>query len=370
MKFGKKLLSEAEPEWAAFYVQYADLKRDIKEIEALRQQQQQHHHHHKHQHRKHPHKLSHNLNSPPSPTTIRTFHSNVARQVHFCVAFFRERLRELESGVSEAQRTARLIYNEAASTLPRSAAASSVQGSSRVQDRSRSSVLLNKENLLLENIRLGEEAVRLFNWLRLNSEATHKILKKFKKRVGASEEAALPDVLEEDASLANGLALLKESHALLQPCIDAITLAMSQLLGDLSAQTDAYAHPNPNQTNPSQNEHLQHLQHLQQQRSMPALAKAQGLSAVSWIRLEQLRQRAQGIQRDCDGMRARMASADGFLSYMSRSALIAPSAASAAAASERQVRWGSSIHSDNFSIVRTLSSIESSPPAVQQRVLR
>ncbi len=338
MKFGKKIGAEAVPEWSSKYIQYADLKRDIKEIQSLLSVGTDQH--------DGTGATSQQVVTPTGATDhrIKQFDMRLKREVHACTAFFRQQLEELEVSLIEAKKTARLIRNE---TLEKNAGGSNL----------RTRICLNFESLILEFIRLGDEAVKLFNFLRLNSEAIRKICKKFKKQTSLHSGSIL-NKLDSNPSLKRDLMHLKEYPALLEPSIDTITLSMSQLLNELRALAVEEQHDDMS---------------VQHQTSMPmsALAKAQGFSPVTWIRMEQLRQRVTAITRDCDGMRSHMANTNSFLSFLSRGALISPQRTrydgSGNESYNHKVRWGSSINAENATTAEIFSSIENSSPSVQRR---
>ena len=335
MKFGQKIVDEAVPEWHDHYVHYNQLKSDIKAIKHLQKT-----------------KSGGAPRTPTTPTTsapvasaIHDFEVRVGRELSGCSVFFQGKLRELEQGVAEARRTAQLIGNEE-SNSPSGAASSG----------KRARVLLNQENLLLEVMRLGDDAIRLFNFWRLNVEAIRKILKKFKKQL--HKRTSILNRLEENPGFKRDLVSMKEWPSALAPSIDAITVLVAQLLRELSVASAA--------------EDLEHVEGGGtapiEKRPMPALAKALGYSSITWVRLEQLRQRAEGIFADCDAMHARIERTGNFLSFLSRGAFLDPKTTSGR--SPGTVRWESTIRATNRARSQQLSSIEQHPPEKRREIFR
>ncbi|CAK9020487.1 SPX domain-containing membrane protein Os04g0573000 [Durusdinium trenchii] len=185
MKFGKVFDASVVPEWRQHYLQYNDLKKWIKEVK------------------------------PQQSVDPEDFNREVERQVAHVMEFYEQERFILENDIASASRQ-RLLLERSPET--------------------RKFLMQERELCLIDMFQAGEQLRKLFSFLKLNSTALRKILKKFHKKVTSTGPELLQVVAANQHSiLAMNLKKLKD-FSLLQPCIDHIKDGITQL--QVSLKTD------------------------------------------------------------------------------------------------------------------------------------
>jgi len=270
MKFGKHFEKELVAQWRGHYIAYNELKAAIKRIE-LEQQQEG---------------LQEGLERPAgeyagrSADHAKLFNKEVEEQVKQCCEFYEQQRELLQRDLESAERQ-RVLLEQA-------------------RDPKRA-LVASRETLLQEYYRLGEQLLRIFHFLKLNTTALRKILKKFSKKVRGTGPGLLSKVeANQDSMLAQNLNRLKD-YSLLQPLVNKIRAAIVELQLDLRKDMTG-----PDAKLPGQD----------------TSRYGAAWSAVPSVRFQQYKRHGQILLQDLSILKDELEESTSFLSFLSSQAVI------------------------------------------------